>query len=563
LSVSPPNNRPKLPDPPPARRRRRRRAHEPVRSDNGALTKEFVAAGRLNAYGAATAALPQPIDDLTRDFGNDIYEQMLLDAQIAACVIVFKAAILEDGVELAPGVHDEQDPDYKVAVEIRDRATKMLGKLDTPLDDVLWSMLDATFLGNKVAEIVNVLEREDGKTWLRIRAIKPKPRQSVAFVVDRYLNLLGFLGAKPGQHFVSPTSYTPDASDILPRDKFAVLTWRPVDCDPRGTSMLRPAYEAWWRKRQMYPEYLKYLTQFAGPSIWAALPEGVAAAPVTDALGNPTGADGQPFDPAEDPGNIPADEDENTARTTEALQTLIDFRSGTAMVVPYGTEVNTIEMQGNGEAFLACFTESDSQIVHAILTQQLATEQSPNMARAAAQVHQDVLDTLVRQGKRAVVRMIQHDILKPWVIRNWGEDKADLCPVPTLGTTERQDLAALMNAVAALARIGFFHPSQLQYVDELLGLPARKLSTDNADPMPLRPKPATPGAPGAGGAGAKPGSQQPAARPSQQRQGQPSREPAREQERQAAAVALATIARYATLAPAEIWGALQEEALVA
>lgn len=535
--------------------------HEPTKADPSQLTREFVSGGHLNFVGAAVGALPHPIDDLARDFGNDVYEQMMLDAQVAACVIVYKAAVLEDGVALAPGVADQKAPRHALAVEIRDRATAMLARLETPLDDVLWTMLDATVLGNKVAEVCNVLERQDGRTFMRIRAIKPKPRQAVTFVVDPYMNLVGFLGAKPGYHTPEPTGYQLKRDDprILARDKFAVLSWRPVDCDPRGTSMLRPAYEAWWRKRQMFPEYLRYLTQFAGPSIWAALPEGVATAPVTDALGNAVDAEGVVFDPAVDPPAPTDDEDEAEGRTTEALRTLIDFRNGTAMVVPFGTEVHTIEMQGNGEAFLACFAEADSQITHAILTQQLATEQGANMARAAAQVHQDVLDTLVRQGKRAVVRMVETDILRPWVIRNWGEDAADLTPTASLGTTERQDLAALMNAVAALARIGFIHPSQLPYVDTLLGLPARDLSSDGADPMPLRPKPATPGAggPGSGSGQTNRPAGQPA-RPSNQRTGQPAREPDRERERQAAAVAIATVARHMQIAPALLWGALQE-----
>lgn len=480
-----------------------------------------MASGDRHTYNQAAASLPQPIDDLTRDFGNDIYEQMLLDAQVAACIIVFKAAVLEDGVELSPAVGDQKADQYKLAVEIRDRAVAMLDRLETPFDDVLWSMLDATCYGNKIAEVCNVLEREDGRTWMRIRAIKPKPRRAIAFVVDQFYNVLGFIGAKPGQTVPNSVGSVPKSADVLPRDKFAVLSWRPQDGDPRGTSMLRPAYEGWWRKRQMYPEYLKYLTQFAGPSLWATAPEGVAIQPVTDATGNPVDADGNPLDPS----MIPAGEDEEAqAAQQEALLTvLMDFQNGTAMALPFGTDVHAIEMQGNGEAFLACFTEADSQITHAILTQQLATESPGIQARAAAEVHQDVLGTLVRQGKRAVARMVMQDILKPWVIRNWGEDKAELTPRVSLGATEHQDLAALMNAIAALARIGYLHPSQLPYVDGLLGLPVRDMST-GSDPMPLRPKPATPGA-GSGGEGP---------RPSNQRQGQPSREPARERERQAA-----------------------------
>jgi hypothetical protein len=39
-----------------------------------------------------------------------------------------------------------------------------------------------------------------------------------------------------------------------------------------------------------------------------------------------------------------------------------------------------------------------------------------------------VLDTLVREGKLAVERMLEADVLLPWTVRNWGESAADLVP---------------------------------------------------------------------------------------------------------------------------------------
>jgi hypothetical protein len=53
-------------------------------------------------------------------------------------------------------------------------------------------------------------------------------------------------------------------------------------------------------------------------------------------------------------------------------------------------------------------------------------------------VHQDVLDTLVRQGKRSLIRVVARDILRNWVRWNWGDDAVPLVPKPSLGTTERR-----------------------------------------------------------------------------------------------------------------------------
>jgi hypothetical protein len=74
--------------------------------------------------------------------------------------------------------------------------------------------------------------------------------------------------------------------------------------------------------------------------------------------------------------------------------------------------------------------------------------------------------------------MLKRDVLRPWVRWNWGDAAIPLTPIPSLGTTERRDVPALMNAVAALQRAGYPHPSQYQAIDELLGLPARDLTVE-------------------------------------------------------------------------------------
>jgi hypothetical protein len=452
-------------------------------------------------------ALPHPIDDLSMDYGNDIYEEMLLDPQVAANIVVLKASILEDGLNLAPAIEDQDDDRYEDAVKIRDVARRMLARMTTPLDDVLWTMLDAMWAGNKVAELVFELQQVDvapdeaveKKELLQLKAIKPKPRSSVVFVVDAFMNLLGFLGAVPGT--LTPPAIgavlEPESPQILPRDKFAVLSWHPVDGDPRGTSVLRPAYKPWWRKQQLEPEYLRYLTQFASPSVWASPPPdeaGVMDEP-TDSLGNPVDANGNPVDPSD------VDElaDEELSKYDELLALLLALKNSSAMVVPPGTEVHFVELQGDGLPFMRAFDQCDGQITKAMLTQSLATEEGAHQSRAAASVHQDVLDTLIRQGKRSLLRMISEDILRPWVARNFGDEAGEsLVPIPTLGTTESQDLPTLMTAVAALMRANYFHPSQLPHVDELLSLPVRDLTQAAETLAPSGPAPGESSAPAGG-----------------------------------------------------------------
>lgn len=448
----------------------------PVEARKRDLRREFVTAGSpvRSFTSSKLQTLPHPLDDLSRDLGLDIYRRMMNDPQVKACVTLMKAAILEDGLTLAPAFTDVDADGYKKSIEVRDEALFMLDNLDTPLDDVLWNMADAMVYGSKVAEKVYALaDGLDGERKFQLTRLKPKPHNATSFVVDQYLNVLGITANKVTSAYSTQEVST---ADVLPLEKFIYLSWHPEDGDPRGTSLLRPAYEPWWRKQQIIPEYLRYLAQFAGPSLWATTPEGAQSPPAVDPLGNP-------------------DTTVETPPTPEQvlLDTLLTFQSSTAAAFPYGTDVHLIQSDGDGAAFIAAIGGSNQEITKAILTQELATEQSANQARAAAQVHQDVLETLIRQGKKAFCIMVARQVLTPWVLFNYGADAKALVPKPSLGTTEEQDLPALIRAFAAAWAAGMIAPSQLPHIDGRLGLPVRDLTKEPPPPPQSQSKTDTPG----------------------------------------------------------------------
>jgi hypothetical protein len=106
--------------------------------------------------------------------------------------------------------------------------------------------------------------------------------------------------------------------------------------------------------------------------------------------------------------------------------------------------------------------------------------------------------------KQSFAGSFRDDVLKVWVLRNWGEQAADLTPLVSLGVTEAPDLAAMMNAVANLFKSGFFSKSQITNLDELLNLTARlpqeleELEVKPAVPTPNTPE-TTPKTPPQGG----------------------------------------------------------------
>jgi hypothetical protein len=91
-------------------------------------TREYVSGG-LSAWGDSGRALPWAFDDLTRELGDDVYERMLCDAQVAANLNLYTAAVLEDGVNLTSAVSDKTADGY-------DQAAALVGEVEQMLADM-------------------------------------------------------------------------------------------------------------------------------------------------------------------------------------------------------------------------------------------------------------------------------------------------------------------------------------------------------------------------------------------------------------------------------------------
>lgn len=429
-----------------------------------AAAQEYVAGSSYSWYSNVAHALPWQLDDVSRDFGADIYQRMLLDSQVRKVTNVIKAAILEDGLSVTSAIEHRDADGYDQARELVDTVERMLADLATSLDDVLWDMLDAIAVGNRVAEQVYTLDTSlSGRSRYALAHLTVKPFNAYAFVVDVYFNLIGILGRVPGQPFgVQQGTLLADLEhtvNLLPRSKFAVLTFRPHDSDPRGTSVIRPAFDPWNQKQQVKREFLKYLTQFATPSL----------------IGY-TAPDADPYQRADANGVLLYDTQGNPLLQTpeqDMLAALQQFANGVATVFPNGASVQPVEMTGDGQAYLNAFDFWNREISNAVLHQTLATEEGLHQTRASSGIQKDTLDTIVRQAKRPVARMLTRDVLRVWLQLNGQEQLMELLPVLSLGTAEQEDRPALWMAAAALRRAGYIHSSQYAELDRTLGLPER------------------------------------------------------------------------------------------
>jgi hypothetical protein len=422
----------------------------------------FGYAGWLGVY---LQSLPQYVDDAQRDFGFDIYERMLKDPAVFSSMQTIKIGILSQGArfiapaDALPSFRDDPEAQarYERAEEIRSFIESICMNLQQPLEDILGEMLDALSFGYSVAE--KTYEARGSK--LVLKSLKPKPRRNFAFAVDRYTNLAGLVGTTDKSSGLMPSLLSNvDEESVIPRDKFMILTHAGKGCDPRGSSILRIAYNAWYLKQQVWPFYLKYLAQFGSPSLVGKTPEDAADIEVVDAQGNV----------------VKNDDGTPQVLTAEQamLQQLLAFSNGTAIVLPHGSEFDTVESQGDGSAFTNAIDVLDRQIARAILIAIRATMEAQHGSKADSETSQDILADYTKMIQRSLEVAFYRDVIYPTVVMNFGQEAADdVCPYMSLSNVAREDIVETGNMIANLARANVVHPSQYPGIDAMLNLPER------------------------------------------------------------------------------------------
>lgn len=425
---------------------------------------QFAVACELG-YFAEYQALPHWSDDLTARIGSRWIEDMQTDAQVSSDIEDLKEGVLADEWQLAPAVAPKQ-PDYDEAKRISDFCEDALDGLATPIETTLYELLDGLARGNKAGEVVwrKVASGPDAGL-ATLSDIVVLSNESVAYVVDQRRNLLGLAYTGP-QH---PVLTGPNVSEdwVLPREKFCHFVWRPKNRDPRGTSILRAAYGAWFFKARIWPENHRWLTQSALPWVIGVLPAppgGQSGAGAT--LEQAVNADGTPAKKADGSPLM-------VNRAWAMAKRLEGLKNHAVFVTDHGGEVKAIEVSGDGKQFEVAMAMADGQISKAILGVTLVTSEGKHNARAAAGTHKDVFDARVRRIKKLLAVMMRRDVLMPLVRWNFGEDAARrLTPLFHLGDVTQEDIAGAANGVAALLNTKQLAPNQRDFFIRKLGGPA-------------------------------------------------------------------------------------------
>lgn len=441
--------------------------------------REYVGGGgRDSSLFNMRRVLPEYVDDLTRDFGTDLYTRMARDPVISSCIRALKLSVLSEGVRVVPavempafgGVDPAVERDAEIAAELAafvERNLDLLADSGSSFDEACDALLDMIVLGHKVAEKVpvRVVGGEDSGRWM-IGAIKPKPSSNLGFVVDPYNNLLGLVVVDPEKDG-SGVSRGPvvgrpeDFGTFLPRERFVVARNGGVDGDPRGESVLSTIYNPWYLKSKILPEFYKYLAQFGTPCLVGKTPVGAGDEIQRDKRGQPI------YDNSGEP--------VLTTPEQRMYDAMLQFQGSSIFVAPGGSEIDLVASNGDGKAFLDAIDLFDRQITRGILLSVRAVMESQHGSKADSQVAQDIMGLAVSALRQRLAAILSRDVIQ-WLVRvNFGDAALRLAPRFTFARVEQQDRSDLLKAYAAAYAAGLIDDSQLRGIDAELGLPERDL----------------------------------------------------------------------------------------
>lgn len=423
--------------------------------------------------------LPGGADDVARQFGARVYRAMLCDPAVSSAFNSLRFSILDGGIHFKPS-HDipaslrvakmpgaadkgkpkgeespkpEMTPEQSRSVEICDFVERRFKAVWDAIHHELLGLLQSLAFGCKLGEITLApIAHGIDAGKLGIGTYKVKPDWAWRFVVDRAMNVKGVLstGVDDGPYVMADPK------------KFAWMTWMPIDSDPRGTSVLRAAYDAWNAKIQMWPDYYRFLKRFGTPGIASTLPEREPQfRPDVDADGN----------------DVPNSAVSPATRMVKLLQL---YQGGGVIATPFGTTVTPFESKSDGKALVDAFSLFDHQIVLAIAMQVRATLEAQHGSKADSETAENVKGLIVPFG-RACLAAVMRKVAKLLVEVNYGEEDAEtFLPQVSFGRAEQHDKPTIWGALGGLWSSGYIGESQKAELDAECGLPPRDAEADAA-----------------------------------------------------------------------------------
>lgn len=311
---------------------------------------------------------PYNPDDLYRKTGDyRIYEEMLIDDQVATCAQVKTDLIVGSGWTIQADAEEDHD---EIVSDVR-RAFEE--DCEVPVEDILEEILSAQWYGFSLSE--KIFKFRDDKT-LTIRNVKTRHPSTWLIHTDKHGNVTRY--EQQGR------------SENLTIDKKSLIHHvnKRAFQNPYGTSDLRAAYNAYFCKRQFVKAFAIFIDKHGSPTAVGRYDDGIAQSEV-DAIYN-------------------------------ALKRL---QTATAMTIPKVVELEFLESKSNGEAYEKALNIFNMFIGRAMLIPDLLGFQGSETGGGSYSLGKDQIAVLfkhIQRRRRTIEGLVNKHLVWPIIITNHG-----------------------------------------------------------------------------------------------------------------------------------------------
>jgi len=327
-------------------------------SENKTLTQVVAAEWSFFELFLSYMPNPDPLLEQTKE-SIEVYNRMLLDEQIGACLDVRKKAVLA-----CPWRIQVKNGQEKVA-ELVENVLRSF-----PIRRLLEQLLAALEFGYSVVEVV--WENRGGR-WIPEETVLLKPER-FGFTPDGRLRML-----------------FPHTKELEEKYKFIVHRHGVAPENPYGASVLRRCYWPWTFKRAGWRFWLTAAEKFGVPTVLALFKEN--------------------------------NEEQARRKADVIAELLSTIKTDAGIALANVDEVKTLEVRGDGlRSFEILIEMCNRAIAKAITGQVLATDEAKHGTRAQASVHEDIFYEVVDADCRELEETINKTLI-PWIVElNLGAD---------------------------------------------------------------------------------------------------------------------------------------------
>lgn len=427
-----------------------KRAYVEVQSE---LKDDYLGSALISLDASLRVLDNRQADELLCKHGYQLYRKMLSDDEIDADITTLLNGACAQPISFTSSLNPT-DPGYKKSM----RYASIFNQIAEHFDIDAWIREQLRYMltfGNSASESHwEFIDTAAFGELFVITEFRLQQPEMYGIIVDRWGHIYGVAPLNQAAGISFPlgnlipleSDHIKNLTGAVPLYKLALWIWERAGIDPRGTSILKPAYLPWWLKQKALEEWTAWVGRYGQPSI--------IAMPGPDAT-NKCDENGRPVTP------------------TQALLNIIkNFKSASALALPFGSEFHIAEAKGDAEPFIRSVDAFNRAISRAILGQHLATGEGENQSRAAAEVHGLVLRQTINTLRFFKAKMIKRDFIRPVMEMNFGRVDEELIPVVDMGDGDVTPLTA--TDIAVLLQSGYFTMDQLMKLDRQLGLPIRE-----------------------------------------------------------------------------------------